>query len=766
MAEINRELQLTIEGARREAASRRHAYLTVEHLLLAIVHDGHGAEVMRQLGVNVEVLRDRLDSYLEKEIDKTEGEDDEGSHPMRTLAFQRVMENAVQHAANAGHEETGIPDFIVAIFSEPDSYARMLLHRHDVSMEDLVEYLEHGFVKRKSRGHSDDSFGDAEDGAFGEAEKEPRNLLEAYALNLTKRAEQGELDPMIGRRRELDRAVHVLARRRKNNPIFVGESGVGKTALAEGLAQRIHEGLVPKDLANAEIFSLDIAGLLAGTRYRGDFEERFKILIKELQERDNPLMFIDEIHNALGAGSAQGSSVDVSSMLKPLLQSGALSCIGSTTYREYRHFERDRALARRFQRIDVPEPTRDEANQILSGLASRYEAHHGVRYTRPALRACVELSARYLTDRFLPDKAIDVMDEAGAAVKLERRGPRGTVGVRDIEELIARMTGTPPPRADRSDRKRLEELESDIRGVVFGQDAAVSSVVRAIKRARAGLGAFERPLGAFLFMGPTGVGKTELARQLARTLNMPFLRFDMSEYMEKHAVARLIGAPPGYVGYDEGGQLVERVRKQPNSVLLLDEIEKAHRDIYDILLQVMDRATLTDNHGREADFRHTVLIMTSNVGSRDFAKNAIGFAGEQHTGKGEVERVFSPEFRNRLDEIVRFNPLPPQVMERVVEKFIVPIVQQLGEKKVVLRLLPEARAWLAEKGYDPHMGARPLARVIQSELQDRLSDELLFGALVKGGEVEVGVASDNTRLELRFGAVSSDQPSSSRAASS
>ncbi len=749
MAEINRELQLTIEAARREAAGRRHAYLTVEHLLLAIAYDGHGEEVIKQLGVNAEDLRSRLDSYLEQEIDKAEGEEGESSHPMKTLAFQRVMENAMQHANDVGHEETGAPDFIAAIFNEPDSYARTLLNRYDVSMEDLAEYLEHGFVKRKSGRPGDDPFGETEEGAFGEGE--PRNLLEAYALNLTKRAEQGELDPMIGRQRELDRAVHVLARRRKNNPIFVGESGVGKTALAEGLAQRICEGKVPKDLANAEIFSLDIAGLLAGTRYRGDFEERFKILIKELQERDNPLMFIDEIHNALGAGSAQGSSVDVSSMLKPLLQSGALSCIGSTTYREYRHFERDRALARRFQRIDVPEPTRDEAMQIIAGLASRYEAHHGVRYTRPALRACVELSARHLTDRFLPDKAIDVMDEAGAAVKLQRRGPRGTVGVRDIEELVARMTGTPPPRADRSDRKRLEELESDIRGVVFGQDAAVSSVVRAVKRARAGLGAFERPLGAFLFMGPTGVGKTELARQLARTLGMPFLRFDMSEYMEKHAVARLIGAPPGYVGYDEGGQLVERVRKQPNCVLLLDEIEKAHRDIYDILLQVMDRATLTDNHGREADFRHTVLIMTSNVGSRDFAKNAIGFAGEQHTGKGEVERVFSPEFRNRLDEIVRFNPLPPQVMERVVEKFIAPIVQQLADKKVTLRLSPEARAWLAEKGYDPHMGARPLARVIQSELQDRLSDELLFGALVKGGEVEVGVAPGNTRLELRFG---------------
>jgi ATP-dependent Clp protease ATP-binding subunit ClpA len=492
-----------------------------------------------------------------------------------------------------------------------------------------------------------------------------------------------------------------------------------------------------------------MGALLAGTKYRGDFEARFKALVAAVQERPNPILFIDEIHTILGAGSASGSTIDASNLLKPLLQNGELRCIGSTTYQEYRHFEKDRALARRFQRIDVHEPSVDDAVKILEGLAPRYEQHHGVTYSKPALRAAVELSARHLTDRHLPDKAIDVMDEVGAAVRLRPGAKqRSAVGVRDVEQLIARMTGTPLARATSSERARLEGLDADLRKVVFGQDAAIESVVRAVKRARAGLGGTERPTGCFLFMGPTGVGKTELAKQLARTLDVPFLRFDMSEYMEKHAVARLIGAPPGYVGYDEGGQLVEKIRRQPHAVLLLDEIEKAHRDLFDILLQVMDHATLTDNHGREADFRHVTLIMTSNAGARDLAKAAIGFSGSRKSGMPEVERLFSPEFRNRLDEVVTFAALTPEVMGRVVDKFVAQLQAKLKEKRVELELTPAARAWLAEKGYDPDFGARPLARTVQTELEDKLSDELLFGRLSRGGNVTADLAED--ALVFRF----------------
>jgi ATP-dependent Clp protease ATP-binding subunit ClpA len=572
--------------------------------------------------------------------------------------------------------------------------------------------------------------------------------LAAFATNLNELAAQGKLDPLVGRANELERAIHVLARRRKNNPIFVGEAGVGKTALAEGLARRIHEGRVPEDLADAEIYSLDLGALLAGTRYRGDFEARFKVLIAAIQERAKPVLFIDEIHTILGAGSAQGGTVDASNLLKPLLQSGDLRCMGSTTYSEYRHFEKDRALARRFQRIDVHEPSRDETIRILEGLRSRYEDHHGVRFTSSALRTAVDLASKHLADRFLPDKAIDVMDEAGAAVRLRPGAKkRRTVGVRDVEAVIARMAQIPLARASSSDRARLESLDADLHQVVFGQDAAIATVVRAVKRARAGLGGPDRPMGCFLFTGPTGVGKTELARQLAATLGVPFLRFDMSEYMEKHAVSRLIGAPPGYVGYDQGGQLVEKVRKQPYTVLLLDEIEKAHQDLFDILLQVMDRATLTDNQGREADFRHVTLIMTSNAGARDMASRAIGF-GDARRGDGrkEIERLFSPEFRNRLDEVVSFDPLGPEVIGKVVDKFVAEVEGQLAEKKVRIELSQEARDWLATRGYDPDFGARPMARLIQTELKDPIADQVLFGSLQRGGTVRVGVEGDALAL--------------------
>jgi ATP-dependent Clp protease ATP-binding subunit ClpA len=588
------------------------------------------------------------------------------------------------------------------------------------------------------------------DGTGGDGSELAADPLAAYASNLSERAAQGKLDPLIGRAAELERTVHILARRRKNNPLFVGETGVGKTALAEGLALRIREGRVPEDLRSAEIFSLDLGALLAGTRYRGDFEARFKALIAALQGRENPILFIDEVHTILGAGSAQGATVDASNLLKPLLQSGELRFMGSTTYQEFRHFERDRALSRRFQKVDVKEPSTEETVRILQGLAPRYEEHHGVRFTGAALRAAVELSVRHLTDRFLPDKAIDVMDESGAAVRLRPLGKaRKTVGVRDIEEVIARIANIPAARASLSDRQRLEQLETELRKAVFGQDAAIASVVRAVKRARAGLGGEGRPIGCFLFTGPTGVGKTELSKQLAKALGVPFLRFDMSEYMEKHAVARLIGAPPGYVGYDQGGLLVEKIRKQPYTVLLLDEIEKAHADLFDILLQVMDHATLTDNQGREADFRHVTLIMTSNAGARELAGRAIGFVGgSRGDGRKEIERLFSPEFRNRLDEIVSFAPLPPEVMHRVVDKFVREVEEQLRERRILLELAPEARAWLAEKGYSPDFGARPLARVIQTELKDRLAEDVLFGPLAKGGRVRVTLAEGALRFEV------------------
>jgi ATP-dependent Clp protease ATP-binding subunit ClpA len=747
MSQLNRELQMTIQASLREAMSRGHAFLTVEHLLYALAHDDAGAEVLRHVGVDVEQLTEQLAEWLEREVEKLpEGK---GGETVQTLAFHRVLESALAHADSAEKEEVEAGDLLAAILQEPDSHAVTLLREQEVTRLDVLRYVSHGESKLRPKAGAAKERAASGEGARADEGEVPADPLQAFATNLTEQAEAGKLDPLIGRDAELERAVHVLARRRKNNPIFVGESGVGKTALAEGLAQRIRAGRVPEDLRDAEVFALDLGALLAGTKYRGDFEARFKALVAAIQERPNPILFIDEIHTILGAGSASGSTIDASNLLKPLLQSGELRCIGSTTYQEYRHFEKDRALARRFQRIDVHEPSLDDAVKILEGLAPRYEQHHGVTYSKPALRAAVELSARHLTDRHLPDKAIDVMDEVGAAVRL-RPGSRKrqTVGVRDVEQLIARMTGTPLARATSSERERLESLDSDLRKVVFGQDAAIESVVRAVKRARAGLGGTERPTGCFLFMGPTGVGKTELAKQLAKTLDVPFLRFDMSEYMEKHAVARLIGAPPGYVGYDEGGQLVEKIRRQPHAVLLLDEIEKAHRDLFDILLQVMDHATLTDNHGREADFRHVTLIMTSNAGARDLAKAAIGFSGSRKSGMPEVERLFSPEFRNRLDEIVTFAPLTPEVMGRVVDKFVAQLQAKLKERKVELELTPAARTFLAEKGYDPDFGARPMARTVQTELEDKLSDELLFGRLARGGKVTADVAEDT--LVFRF----------------
>jgi ATP-dependent Clp protease ATP-binding subunit ClpA len=749
MTQISRELQLTLQAAFREALARRHAYVTVEHLLYALLHDARGSEILHHAGGEIARLKSSLERFFTQDLETVPG--DEPYEARQTLAFHRVLQSAVSHCEGAEKEEVDAGDLIASIFQEPDSYAVTLLRSQGVSRLDVLQFVSHGISKLTGRTPDGPlpSPAGSEPG-HGEPGELPDDPLAAYCTNLTERAAKGRLDPLIGRGRELDRIVHILARRRKNNPIFVGETGVGKTALAEGLALRIHEGRVTEDLKGAAIHALDIGALLAGTRYRGDFELRFKALMAALREQPNPILFIDEIHTILGAGSASGATVDASNMLKPILASGELRCMGSTTYQEYRHFERDRALSRRFQRVDVPEPSPDETVRILQGLASRYEEHHGVRYTAPALRAAVDLAVRHLNDRFLPDKAIDVMDETGAAVRL-RPGSRRrkTVGLRDVEEVVARMANIPAARATGSDLERLARLDSDLRAVVYGQDAAIDTVVRAVKRARAGLGGPGRPIASFLFVGPTGVGKTELSKQLAKTLEVPFLRFDMSEYMEKHAVARLIGAPPGYVGYDQGGQLVEKIRKQPFAVLLLDEIEKAHQDLFDILLQVMDHATLTDNQGREADFRHVVLIMTSNAGAREMAAKAIGFGGGSRSdGAKEIERLFSPEFRNRLDEVVRFAALSPEVMAQVVDKFVRELEEQLAERKIELTLTASARGWLAEKGYDPDFGARPLARVVQTELKDRLADDVLFGELAKGGRVTADVGDG--RLVFRL----------------
>jgi ATP-dependent Clp protease ATP-binding subunit ClpA len=756
MSRFGRDLQLTLQVAYREAISRRHAYLTVEHLLFALLHNDPGADILVHSGVQLDQLRADLESFFDEDLERVPGEDPVEAR--QTLAFHRVLQHALSHSANAEKEEVEVGDLLVSLFQEPDSHAVGLLRAQGVTRLDLLQYISHGTSKPGGGGASPEGLGAGGPLRGTEETGElPADPIEAFTSNLTERAAQGDLDPLIGRGPELERITHVLARRRKNNPVFVGETGVGKTALAEGMALRIHEGRVPPDLEGTEIFALDLGALLAGTRYRGDFEARFKALTASLLERENAILFIDEIHTILGAGSAQGTTVDASNMLKPLLAEGKLRCMGSTTYQDYRQFERDRALARRFQKVDVGEPSEEECYRILKGLAPCYEEHHGVRFTPAALHACVDLSVRHLNERFLPDKAIDVMDETGAAVRLRpSKRPRKAVGVRDVERVVASMARVPVETTAGEDHQRLAHLERDLGRVVFGQDKAVATVVYAIKRSRAGLTGPDRPVGCFLFTGPTGVGKTELSKQLARSLGVPFLRYDMSEYMEKHAVSRLIGAPPGYVGFEQGGILIEQVRRQPYSVLLLDEIEKAHPDFFDILLQVMDHATLTDNQGREADFRHVTLIMTSNAGAREMTARSIGFGGGRAgDGSKVIEKLFSPEFRNRLDEVVRFDALTPEVMGRVVEKFLAEVEGQLSERKIAIELSDEARARLSEKGYDPDFGARPLARVIQREIKDPLADEVLFGKLAKGGRVVVEVRDD--AFAFRFPDASADQ---------
>jgi len=762
---LSRELQISLSAALMEAAHRGHEYAGLEHLLYALLQDRVTARVLRRAGVNLESLCSRLEHFLEDELDRVP-DDDERGEPSTTLAFQRVLARAVAQRQGAGKEEVAGPDVLVSMYAEPESFAVYFLEEEGVSRLDLVSYLAHGVPEseagdegwdRDDLDEDDDPFEDEleddedDDEDEGEAGRDP---LANFTQDLTDLARRGLLDPLVGRGREIDRTLHVLARRRKNNPIFVGDSGVGKTALVEGLALRIAQGRVPEPLAEASIFSLDLGAVVAGTRYRGDFENRLKAVLKALSSRRRAILFIDEIHTLVGAGAAGSGTMDASNLLKPALRSGTLRCIGATTWEEYRQsFERDRALARRFQKVEVIEPTVKETVEILDGLRARYEEHHGVTYTRPAIRAAAELAARHLRDRALPDKAIDLLDEAGAAASL---AGRKRVGVHRVEAVLATMAQIPPRRVRGDDRERLATLEEDIRQSVFGQDEAVSKLVSAIKVSRAGLGDPDRPVGAFLLTGPTGVGKTEMARQLAFCLGVPLLRFDMSEYMERHSVSRLVGAPPGYVGFDRGGLLTEAVSKSPHSVLLLDEIEKAHPDVFNILLQVMDHGTLTDTNGKLTDFRQSILLMTSNVGARELAGRRPGFVGASGDGpvandgadKEAFERLFTPEFRNRLDGRIAFRSLDPQVMVRIVDKFLKALSAQLEGRKVDLVATPAARQLLADLGYDPAFGARPLGRVIDQSIKRPLTDEVLFGRLQSGGKVTVGVSGGKIELRL------------------
>ncbi|MEJ2727785.1 MAG: ATP-dependent Clp protease ATP-binding subunit ClpA [Deltaproteobacteria bacterium] len=746
---INKELSATLGFAVKEAKRRRHEYVSIEHILFAILNDTTGIEIIENCGGDVDNLLNSLENFFEEKIERIPEGDDYVLQ--QTIGFQRVIQRAVNHARSAEKQEVAVSDVLASIFLEKDSHAEYFLRHEGVTRLDVLNYISHSVAKDP---FADDSSGLVRPGKEERDRRQKSNPLKLFTLNLIELAAEGKLDPLIGREAELERTMQVLCRRRKNNPVFVGDPGVGKTAMAEGLAQKIQKEEVPDLLEGMEIFSLDLGGLLAGTKFRGDFEQRLKGVIAELQKKPKAILFIDEIHTIVGAGATSSGSMDASNILKPVLASGEIRCIGSSTFEEFKnHFEKDRALSRRFEKIEIMEPPVSESIKILKGLRSRYEEHHGIAYTDAALKAAAELSTKYLRDRFLPDKAIDVIDEAGAYIRLSGSTRRKKINPADIEKIIAKMARVPTQSVSTSDRTKLENLEEGLKKVVFGQDDAISALVTSIKRSRAGLGSPERPVGCFLFTGPTGVGKTEVSLQVARILGVEFMRFDMSEYMEKHAVARLIGAPPGYIGFDQGGLLTDGIRKHPHSVLLMDEIEKAHPDLFNILLQVMDHATLTDNNGRKADFRNVILMMTSNAGSREMSAANIGF-GQAHKdaqskGKKAIEKLFSPEFRNRLDEIITFNALNLDIMEMIVDKFIAELNEQLAIKKVALTISPAVRTWLAKKGHDPTYGARPLARVIQSKIKDRLSDAILFGKLQNGGLVSLDMTGDE--LTFNFG---------------
>ncbi|WP_338366710.1 ATP-dependent Clp protease ATP-binding subunit ClpA [uncultured Pseudoalteromonas sp.] len=736
---LNKDLELTLNAAFREARTRRHEFMTVEHLLLALLDNPSAGEALNACGVDISGLKTELLEFID-ETTPVIPDLEEERETQPTLGFQRVLQRAVFHVQSSGKNEVTGVNVLVAIFSEQESQAVYLLKKSDISRLDIVNFISHGISK------SDDELGDDTDDIHEEVQEvqnEEASKLDSFTTNLNAQANDGNIDPLVGRDSEVERTVQVLCRRKKNNPLLVGEAGVGKTAIAEGLAYRIVNEQVPEVIADAVVYSLDMGALLAGTKYRGDFEKRFKSLLKELQAKPNAILFIDEIHTIIGAGAASGGVMDASNLLKPLLSSGQLRCMGSTTYNEYKNiFEKDRALVRRFQKIDVLEPSVADTTKILNGLKERYEEHHGIRYTQKALKAAAELSAKYINERHLPDKAIDVIDEAGANQRLQPSSKRKkTIGVSDIESIIAKMARIPAQSVSSTDKETLKNLDRNLKMLVFGQDQSIDALTSAIRLSRSGLANEDKPVGSFLFAGPTGVGKTEVTKQLAKCMGVEFIRFDMSEYVERHAVSRLIGAPPGYVGFEQGGLLTEAVIKNPHAVVLLDEIEKAHPDIYNILLQVMDHGTLTDNNGRKADFRNVVVVMTTNAGVQETTRKSIGFSEQDHThdAMSEINKVFSPEFRNRLDNIIWFNHLEKDVILQVVDKFVVELQAQLDKKSVNLELTSKAREWLADKGYDKAMGARPMARVIQDELKKPLANEILFGELVDGGTVKVSV---------------------------
>ncbi|MAU67555.1 ATP-dependent Clp protease ATP-binding subunit ClpA [uncultured Hyphomonas sp.] len=752
MPRLSPSLETALEKALTLASEREHEYATLEHLLLALTEDEHAKEVMGACKVDIEVLTAELVRYIDDELTSLIVEDGEG-RVQPTAAFQRVVQRAILHVESSGRDEVTGANVLVSIFSERESHAAYFLQEQDMTRYDAVNFISHGVAKQP--GMSRPSSPRGAEPAEEEAVKQGHEALDAYCVNLNAKARAGKIDPLIGRDMEINRCIEVLCRRNKNNPILVGDPGVGKTAIAEGLAKKIVDGEAPEILDEAIIWSLDMGALLAGTRYRGDFEERLKSVMKELEQQDKAILFIDEIHTIIGAGATSGGAMDASNLLKPALQSGGLRCMGSTTFKEYKqHFEKDRALSRRFRKIDVVEPTVADAIKILTGLKSRFEDFHGLRYTNDAIKSAVELSDRYITDRKLPDKAIDVVDEAGAAQWLLPSSKRKkTVGVRDIEAVVAKIARIPPKQVSTDDAEALRSLETDLKRVVYGQDEAIEALSASIKLARAGLREPNKPIGSYLFAGPTGVGKTEVAKQLASIMGVEMLRFDMSEYMERHTVSRLIGAPPGYVGYDEGGLLTDGVDQHPHCVLLLDEIEKAHPDLFNILLQVMDNGSLTDANGRKVDFRNVVVIMTTNAGASDAAKNAIGFgAGKKDDEQDEaIKRLFTPEFRNRLDSIITFGGLTPEIIDRVVEKFILQLEVQLEDRNVSIEISKPARDWLAKRGFDADMGARPLARTIQEHVKKPMAEELLFGELQKGGVVHIDIdKDDDSKLAFKY----------------